>query len=71
MPSIEEAHAMLNTRYRKLAGLHSGHVYQVTAPATEMDSPMRWSLQCETIKDQRLVVAEDELADKARWEPVD
>ena len=31
---------------------------------------MRWSLQSETMKDQRLIVAEDELADTARWQPV-
>ena len=61
---------MMNTRYRKLTGLHAGHVYEVTAPANEMDSPMRWSLQCETIKDQKLVVGEDELANRSLWEPV-
>jgi hypothetical protein len=61
---------MLKSRYRKLTGLHAGHVYEVTAPANEMDSPMRWSLQSETMKDQRLIVAEDELADTARWHPV-
>jgi hypothetical protein len=61
---------MLKTRYKKLTGLHAGHVYEVTAPATEMDSPMRWSLQCETIKDQRLIVAENELGDTSRWEPM-
>jgi hypothetical protein len=61
---------MLKTRYRKLAGLHAGHVYEVTAPANEMQSPMHWTLQCETVKDQKLVVGEDELTDRSRWEPV-
>ena len=61
---------MLNTRFKKLTGLHAGHVYEVTAPANEMDSPMRWSLQCETIKDQRLIVGEDELIDTSRWQPL-
>lgn len=61
---------MMNTRYRKLGGLHKGHVYVVTAPANEMDSPMRWSLQCETIKDQKLIVGEDELLNDRLWEPV-
>jgi len=61
---------MLKARYKKLTGLHAGHVYEVTAPASEMDSPMRWSLQCETIKDQRLIVAEDELGDTSRWQSV-
>ncbi len=61
---------MMNTRFKKLSGLHAGHVYEVKAPVNEMDSPMRWSLQCEAIADQKLIVGEDELADKARWQPV-
>ena len=61
---------MLKTRYKKVTGLHAGQVYEVTAPANEMDTPMRWSLQSETMKDQRLIVAEDELADTIRWQPV-
>ena len=68
--STEETGVMLKSRYRKLTGLHAGHVYEVTAPANEMDSPMRWSLQCETVKDQRLIVGEEELADTSRWESV-
>jgi hypothetical protein len=60
---------MLKTRYKKLTGLHKGHVYEVTAPASEMGSPMRWSLQCETIKDRQLIVGEDELMDTSRWQP--
>jgi hypothetical protein len=62
---------MKNMRYKKLSGLHQGHVYQVVAPVNELDSPMRWSLQSETDKDQKLIVGEDELTDKARWQPVD
>ena len=27
---------MLKTRYKKLTGLHAGHIYEVTAPANEM-----------------------------------
>lgn len=61
---------MMNMRYKKLTGLHAGHVYAVKAPSNEMDSPMHWSLQCETVPDQKLVVGEDELADKTRWQPV-
>jgi hypothetical protein len=61
---------MLNTRFKKLTGLHAGHVYEVKAPANEMDTPMRWSLQCETVKDQTLIVGEDELTDKSKWQPV-
>lgn len=61
---------MINIRYKKLTGLHAGHIYVVTAPASEFESPMHWTLQCETIKDQKLNVAEDELSDTARWEPV-
>ena len=29
---------MLKTRFKKLTGLHAGHVYEVIAPANEMDS---------------------------------
>ena len=61
---------MLNTRYRKLTGLHAGHVYEVKAPANEMDAPMRWSLQSETDAEQKLNVAEDELSNPSRWQPV-
>jgi hypothetical protein len=61
---------MLNTRFKKLSGLHAGHVYVVRGPANEMDSPMRWSLQCETLEDQKLIVGEGELTDKSRWLPV-
>lgn len=62
---------MLKTRYRKLTGLHAGHVYVVTAPANEFETPMHWTLQCEEAKDQKLVVGENELSDKARWQAVD
>lgn len=62
---------MRNMRYKKLSGLHAGHVYQVMGPVNELDSPMRWSLQSEDSKDQKLIVAEDELMDKARWQPMD
>lgn len=62
---------MLNTRFKKLTGLHAGHVYEVKGPANEMESPMRWSLQCETIKEQKLIVDEGELGDKSRWQPLD
>ena len=61
---------MMKSRFKKLGGLHAGHVYEVTAPVNEMDSPMRWSLQCETIKDQKLVISESELMDPVRWQPV-
>lgn len=61
---------MLNARFKKLTGLHAGHVYEVKAPASEMDSPMRWQLQCESVPEQKLIVGEDELSDKSRWLPV-
>ena len=59
---------MLKTRYKKLTGLHAGHIYQVTVPASETAGPMQWSLQSEADKEQKLIVAEDELTDKARWQ---
>jgi hypothetical protein len=61
---------MLNTRYKKLTGLHAGHVYVVTAPANEFETPMHWSLQSEEAKEQKLVVGEDELSDTSRWQAV-
>jgi hypothetical protein len=62
---------MINMRYKKLTGLHSGHTYVVTAPASEFESPMHWTLQCETIDDQKLNVSESDLLDKTRWQAVD
>ena len=62
---------MLNMRFKKLGGLHAGHVYEVKEPASEMDTPMRWFLQCGTMNDQKLIVAEDELTDSSRWQPLD
>ena len=62
---------MINTRYKKLTGMHAGHTYVVAAPASEMESPMRWMLHWETVADEKLVVAEDELTDVKRWQPLD
>ncbi len=61
---------MLNTRFRKLTGMHSGHVYKVVAPANEHESPVHWSMQCEGEADDRITVAEDKLEDRKLWEPV-
>jgi hypothetical protein len=62
---------MINMRYKKLTGMHSGHTYVVTAPASEIESPMHWTLQCETVKDEKLNVAENDQSDKTRWQAVD
>ena len=62
---------MINTRYKKLTGMHAGHTYFVMAPSSEIDSPMRWMLHCETVADEKLIVAEDELSDPKRWQPLD
>ena len=62
---------MINTRYKKLTGMHVDHVYNVVEPASEIDSPMRWVLHCETVKDETLIVGEDELTDARRWQPLD
>lgn len=59
---------MVQTRYKKLAGMHAGHVYRVVEPASEVDSPLRWVLHGEDHVDEKLIVAEDELADKAKWQ---
>lgn len=55
---------MISARYRKLTGMHAGHSYVVMVPASEIDSPMRWTIQCETVAD------EDELSDPKRWQPL-
>ena len=62
---------MINTRYKKLTGMHAGHTYLVTAPYNEIETPMRWMLHCETIVDEKLVVGVNELADKKEWKPLD
>jgi hypothetical protein len=62
---------MINTRYRKLTGMHASHVYRVIEPASEIESPMRWVLHCETVKDETMIVGEDELSDGKRWRPLD
>ena len=38
---------MINTRYKKLSGMHAGHTYIVVAPYAEIETPMRWTLQME------------------------
>ncbi len=62
---------MLNTRYKKLTGMHANHTYVVMAPASEIDNPKRWTLHCETVADEKLIVDEDELSDAKRWQPLD
>jgi hypothetical protein len=62
---------MINTRYKKLKGMHTGHTYVVMAPASEIDNPMRWMLHCETVADEKLIVGEDELSDAKGWQPLD
>jgi hypothetical protein len=61
---------MIDARYKKLTGMHAGHIYKVKAPASEMDSPMRWSLQNEAKADDRLIVSEDDLKDARIWQPI-
>jgi len=62
---------MISSRYKKLTGMHAGHVYVVTEPSSEIDSPMRWVLHGELNQDEKLMVSEDELADAKRWQPLD
>lgn len=62
---------MLKNRYKKMFGMHSGHTYVVSAPYGEIETPLRWMLHCETVSDELLVVDEEELSDKNRWQPLD
>ena len=61
---------MINSRYKKLTGMHAGHTYVVKAPASEIDQPMNWSLQSESNADERLQVKETDLADPKLWQPL-
>lgn len=58
---------MINTRYRKLSGMHAGHAFVVVAPYGEIEMPMRWMLHMEGTE-EKLVVAENELADTKLWQ---
>jgi len=59
---------MIDTRYKKLTGMHAGHTYTVTGPANETDNPMTWSLRADSNPDERLQVKETELADPELWQ---
>ena len=59
---------MINTRFKKLTGAHAGRSFVVTAPYAEIETPMRWMLHMEGNDEEKLVVAEDELADRAIWQ---
>ncbi|MBL8908401.1 MAG: hypothetical protein JNM20_17145 [Rhizobiales bacterium] len=61
---------MIDSRYKKLTGMHAGHTYVVTGPANETDTPMTWSLRAETVPDERLQVKETELNDPKLWQPL-
>jgi len=61
---------MIDTRYKKLSGMHAGHTYVVTGPANEIDNPMTWSLRAESNPDERLQVKETELTDAKLWQPL-
>jgi hypothetical protein len=61
---------MIDARYKKLTGMHAGHIYKVKAPASEMESPMRWSMQNEAKADDRLIVSEDDLKNSGLWQPL-
>jgi hypothetical protein len=59
---------VINTRYKKLSGMNAGRTYIVAAPYAEIETPMRWTLHREDNDEEKLVVSEDELADKKRWQ---
>ena len=59
---------MIDTRYKKLTGSHAGHTFIVTGPASEIDTPMMWSLRDEANASNRLSVKEDELANVKLWQ---
>jgi hypothetical protein len=59
---------VINTRYKKLSGMHAGHSFVVVAPYGEIETPMRWMLHREGTDEEKLVVAENELADTKLWQ---
>lgn len=61
---------MIDTRYRKLSGVHKGATYTVMAPYSEIERPVRWILHMENNDDERCIVSEDELNNPKLWEPL-
>ena len=59
---------MIDTRYKKLTGSHAGHTYVVTGPASEIDTPMTWSLRDEANSASRLTINEVELGNAKLWQ---
>ncbi|WP_119269500.1 hypothetical protein [Taklimakanibacter deserti] len=64
------ASEVINTRYKKLSGMHAGHSFVVVAPYGEIETPMRWMLHMEGAEEEKFVVAENELADRKIWQPL-
>jgi hypothetical protein len=69
--AMPESPKVINSRYRKLSGMHAGHSYVVVAPYGEIETPMRWMLHMEGNDEEKLVVAQDELADAKLWQSLD
>jgi len=69
--AMPENPKVINSRYRKLSGMHAGHSYVVAAPYGEIETPMRWMLHMEGNDEEKLVVAQDELADAKLWQSLD
>jgi hypothetical protein len=65
-----EEREVIDTRYKKLSGVHAGHSFVVVAPYEEIETPMRWMLHMEGPGADKLVVAENELADPKLWQPL-
>ena len=61
---------MINTRYKKLSGVHAGQLYVVVGPNSEIESPLRWVLHNEADKADKTIVTEDELKDSKQWLPL-
>jgi hypothetical protein len=59
---------VINSRYKKLSGMHAGHSFLVVAPYGEIEVPLHWMLHMEGPVEEKLVVPEDELADKKLWQ---
>jgi len=66
-----ESPKMTTRRYKKISGIHAGHSYIVTAPYGEIETPMHWMLHMESNENEKLVIAEDQLADRKLWQPLE
>ena len=60
---------MIDTRFKKLSGVHAGAIYVVIAPYNEVERPLQWMLHMENNDDEKCIVSEEDLANPELWKP--